>query len=98
MKHAQAIALGSQAVSQQPSGPYAYQDQWNFAVQRDLGSNTSIQAAYAGAAGVHLPLFWWNADSLPSQYLSEGASLFTQVPNPFIRVIKTGTLVRSDGD
>ena len=42
---------------------------------------------YAGARGVHLPLYSVNLDQLPDQYDTMGSALLTQVKNPFYGVL-----------
>jgi hypothetical protein len=71
---------------------YPYQAQWNFTVQRQLWGGVAVEAAYAAAAGAHLPLGTYQIDALPTQYLSQGSALNTLVPNPFYGLVKTGTL------
>ena len=39
----------------QPNPPRSYVQQWNFAVQRDLGRSTTAMVGYVGSHGVHLP-------------------------------------------
>lgn len=74
---------------------YPYQGQWNFTVQRQFWGGVAVEAAYAGATGVHLPLGTYQLDSLSTQYLSQGTSLNTPlVPNPFYGLVKTGPLAQ----
>jgi hypothetical protein len=51
-----------------------------------------VETAYAGSHGVHLPRGSWQADALPTKYLSLGATLNDQVPNPFFGLVQTGAL------
>ena len=62
---------------------YPYQGQWNFTVQRQFWGGVAVEAAYAGATGVHLPLGTYQLDSLSTQYLSQGTSLNTRFPIRF---------------
>jgi hypothetical protein len=55
----------------------------------------AVEAAYAGAHGVHLPRGSWQANALSTQYLSMGAALNNLVPNPFFGLVSTGTLSQS---
>ena len=77
----------------------AYNQQWNFSVQRATTTNTMLQVAYVGNKGTHLN--WFNEggsatmDQLPPQDESLGASLLKLVPNPFYGVIKSGLLAAS---
>jgi len=68
-----------------------YVQTWNFGVQRTLPWNTVGEISYSGSHGVHLMgIQEWN--QLDPKYLSLGAQLNNQVPNPFYGVIAQGTL------
>jgi hypothetical protein len=66
--------LGSGVWAGLPEVPYGYAQQWNVAVQRALGANSSLTAAYAGAKGTHLVIAsaytgpGYNLNQLPDQY------------------------------
>ena len=78
---------------------YSYVQQWNFTVERQLGSNTSVSVGYAGARGTHLQMTGaatWSAQNInqmpdqydicgtdPSQPQCNGHLLDDQVTNPF---------------
>jgi len=73
-----------------PGDPMPYVQQWNAAVERQIGRDSSLTVAYAGSRGTHLLLQGWatvsnvNLNQLPDQYFSMGpAALEAQVPNPF---------------
>jgi Carboxypeptidase regulatory-like domain/TonB dependent receptor len=66
-----------------PNNPYAYAQQWNLDIQRQLPGQVFIDAAYVGAKGTHLPIGGFQMDQLPLQDMSQGAALLNQVPNPF---------------
>lgn len=79
-----------------PGDPKPYVQQWNAAVQRQIGNDASLTVAYAGSRGSHLLLQGWatvpniGINQLPDQYFSMGpAALLAQVPNPFFGVITT---------
>ncbi len=85
-----------------PGDPMPYVQQWNAAVERQIGKDASLTVAYAGSRGTHLLLQGWatvsniNLNQLPDQYFSLGPSsapgsggLMEQVPNPFFGVITT---------
>lgn len=76
-------SYGGGPASLYPSNPYAYYQQWNFDVQRQLPGDTLIDLAYAGSKGTHLPDYSQQLNALPDQYLSLGDHLRDQVPNPF---------------
>ena len=89
---AQKLELGFAPATQLNTTPYPYNEQWNFTIQRQTWKDIAIEAAYAGSHGLHLPRGSWQADALPTQYLSMGSALNTQVPNPFFGLIPVGTL------
>ncbi len=79
-----------------PGDPMPYVQQWNAAVERQIGKDSSLTVAYAGSRGTHLLLQGWatvsntNLNQLPDQYFSMGPSaLLAQVPNPFYGTITT---------
>jgi outer membrane receptor protein involved in Fe transport len=85
-----------------PGDPTPYVQQWNAAVERQIGKDASLTVAYAGSRGTHLLLQGWatvsniNLNQLPEQYFSLGPSstpgsggLMEQVPNPFFGIITT---------
>ncbi len=79
-----------------PGDPMPYVQQWNAAVERQIGKDSSLTVAYAGSRGTHLLLQGWatvsniNLNQLPDQYFSMGpAALLAQVPNPFFGTITT---------
>jgi len=65
----------------------AFNEMWDLAVQRAVGNNVVLEAAYVGSRGYNLPLNGMQIDQLNPQYLSQGAALVKQVPNPFYGVI-----------
>ncbi len=79
-----------------PGDPMPYVQQWNGAVERQIGKDSSLTVAYAGSRGTHLLLQGWatvsntNLNQLPDQYFSLGPNaLLAQVPNPFFGIITT---------
>jgi hypothetical protein len=100
-------------INQQGSGvsapvttnPYAYVQQWNFDIQRELPDGTLIDVACAGSKGTHLPMHSQDlnqltAANLPAPDGSAGpngytaAQLTASVPNPFygLGLITSGNL------
>src|SRR5262249_44261377 len=67
-------------------------EQWNFSLQRQIGSDTAVEAAYAGLHGVHLPQGGFQLDTLDDRYLSMGSQLTAQVDNPLYGLIQNGTM------
>jgi hypothetical protein len=94
LPHAQAqtLLIGAGPSLQMETTPYPYNEQWNFTVQRQAWGGVAVEAAYAGSHGVHLPRGSWQANALPTQYLSLGSALNNLVPNPFFGLVQTGTL------
>jgi hypothetical protein len=94
LPHAQAqtLLIGAAPSLQMETTPYPYNEQWNFTLQRQAWGGVAVEAAYAGSHGVHLPRGSWQANALPTQYLSMGSALNTLVPNPFFGLVQTGTL------
>ena len=72
--------------------PRAYTQQWNFDIQREVLGGMLIDIAYAGSKGTHLPGPNQALNQLPESFLSQGASLLTQVANPFVGDVQLGTL------
>ena len=64
----------------------SYLQQWNFNIQRALGSNMVTEIAYAGSKGTHLPQNL-EFDQLPEQYMAMGSGLIKSVPNPFYGIV-----------
>ncbi|HXB70910.1 MAG TPA: TonB-dependent receptor [Candidatus Acidoferrales bacterium] len=89
---AQALLVGAAPAIQLATTPYPYNEQWNVTLQRQVWGGVAIEAAYAGSHGVHLPRGSWQADALPTQYLSMGSALNNLVPNPFFGLVQTGAL------
>jgi hypothetical protein len=71
---------------------------WNFNIQRELGRNWLMEAAYAGNKGSHLSSANISMNILSAQQMKDlGAGAQTLVPNPFFGVITdpTSALSRS---
>lgn len=60
-----------------------YSQQWNFTVQRTIGKDWNVEAAYLGSKNTRLGIPDANINQLPSRYLSMGTALLTKVPNPY---------------
>ena len=60
-----------------------YSQQWNFTIQKTLGSNLNIEAGYLGSKNTHLGLTESNLNQLPAADLALGSALTVKVPNPF---------------
>jgi hypothetical protein len=88
----QSILFGTGITSPIANQPYAYVQQWNFNVERELGQGFMFEVAYAGSRGVHLVGASGQVNQLPDQDLALGSKLQQPVPNPFYGLISTGTL------
>ena len=60
-----------------------YAQQWNYAVQRELGRNLVAEVAYAGSKISHVGMPDTNINQLSAAQLALGSSLLTRVTNPF---------------
>jgi len=89
---AQSVLIGGSITAPLGTVPYPYQSQWNLTIQRQTWGGVAIEAAYAGSRGVHLPRGGYQANALPTKNLSLGTALNDALPNPFLGLVKTGTL------
>jgi hypothetical protein len=64
-----------------------YSQQWNFTVQKTIGSDWNVEVAYLGSKNTRLGIPDANINQLPSEYLSMGSALLKKVPNPYYRQI-----------
>ena len=72
--------------------------QWNFNIQREVGRNWLLEAAYAGNKGSHISSANISLNVLSAQQMKDlGANAQTLIPNPFFGVITdpTSALSRS---
>ncbi|HKA01765.1 MAG TPA: TonB-dependent receptor, partial [Candidatus Solibacter sp.] len=92
--------LGQSITTVSQNRPAPYNQQWNFVVQRQLVQNMTLDIAYVGSHGLHLPTASLNLNQLPPEYLdfarahfadygaTSAAGFFSaQVANPFAGVI-----------
>lgn len=61
-----------------------YSQQWNFTLQKTLGSNFNFEAGYLGSKNSHLGLPESNLNQVPAADLSLGTALTTKVANPYL--------------
>jgi len=94
-------AIGQSLASAWPTSlRTAYNQQWNFSVQRSLTESMMLQLAYVGNKGTHLN--WFNESGVATmnqiqpQYMSLKNDLLKLVPNPFYGVITSGTLAQPE--
>ncbi len=64
-----------------------YVQQWNTSVQRELGSNISLEVAYVGSKITRVGLPDANLNQLSVEQLAMGSTLLTRVPNPYFGII-----------
>ncbi len=88
----QSLLYGTGITSPVANQRYPYVQQWNFNIERQITDTLMVEAAYAGARGVHLFGSGGQVDQLPDQDLALGTKLQQLVPNPFYGLISTGTL------
>jgi outer membrane receptor protein involved in Fe transport len=71
--------------------PIPYSQSWNFNIQHKLPTDVLFEIAYAGSRGVHLAgVVDWN--QIAPEHLALGTALNDKVANPFLGVIKEGSL------
>lgn len=90
----QKIIIGQSVSGAIYNDPYAYAQQWNFDVQRELPGGFALSVAYAGSKGVHLLGPDQQLDQLPPEFMSLGSRLQDLVPNPFFGTATIGTLAQ----
>jgi hypothetical protein len=64
-----------------------YAQQWNVSVQRALGPDTTVEAAYIGSHIANVGVPDANINQLTVSQLALGAALTARVPNPFFGII-----------
>ena len=88
----QQLFLGQGFAAPLPHDPAAYAQQWNFDVQRELPAGIAVDRCIRRIQGQHLPGPNQQIDQLPDEFLTLGAALQEQVPNPFFGLVQVGTL------
>ena len=92
---------GKGIIARVPGDSPAYVQQWNVAVEQQLGNDAKFSVAYAGSKGTNLLMagaFTFASlgiDQLPYDQFSKGLGLLAQVPNPFYGKITTPGLALS---
>jgi outer membrane receptor protein involved in Fe transport len=61
--------------------------QWNIALQRELSTNTTFEAAYVGSNITHVGIPDSNINQLSVSQLAQGAALNQRVANPYFGII-----------
>ncbi|MFN0105519.1 MAG: carboxypeptidase regulatory-like domain-containing protein [Bryobacteraceae bacterium] len=73
--------------------PSPWNMMWNFTIQRELPGDVLLESAYVGNRGLYLSRSGeggMEINQLDPRYLSLGAALNQQVPNPFFGVVNNG--------
>jgi hypothetical protein len=85
---------GKLVIAKTPGDNLARVEQWNGAIEQQIGSDATLTVAYAGSRGRNLLLQGFatvsniNLNQIPDEYLALGSdALLRQVPNPFFGVI-----------
>ncbi|HLJ46136.1 MAG TPA: TonB-dependent receptor [Bryobacteraceae bacterium] len=82
--------LGLAMTYVEPKTPTPYVQQWNFALQRQIGQSWLAEARYAASKGTHLPdVGYYLTQLTPSQL---GPQISQTVANPFYGIITVGSL------
>src|SRR5262249_52406253 len=88
----QSVLQGQVVSSPIANSPYAYVQQWNFNIQRQIGDGLVAQLGYVGSKGTHLAAFAQQLDQLSTKELALGSQLLQQVKNPFFGLVTSGPL------
>jgi hypothetical protein len=64
-----------------------YVQQWNVSMQRELTTNTVVEAAYVGSNITHVGIPDSNVNQLSANQLALGAPLLARVPNPYFDIV-----------
>ena len=75
--------LGQSVYTAKRTAGSGYVQQWNLAVQREITNSLSVEFAYVGSHVVHVGIPDSNLNQLTADQLAQGASLLTQVSNPY---------------
>ena len=85
--------LGQGVFSTDRNTRSGYSQQWNFTIQKTLGSNLNFEIGYLGSKNTHLGIPDPNINQLPDTLLSLGSALNTKVPNPFFGTIPASSSI-----
>jgi hypothetical protein len=69
-----ALALQSFSANDYVGQKYGYVQQYNIDFERQLPAGFFLDAAYAGATGIHLPNYNPNIDQIPDSFVSQAAA------------------------
>jgi Carboxypeptidase regulatory-like domain len=85
--------LGQSVYTAKKTAGSGYVQQWNVAVQRAITNNMSAEIAYVGSHIVHVGIPDSNLNQLTTAQLAQGASLLTQVTNPYFGQIPASSSI-----
>jgi TonB dependent receptor len=85
--------LGQGVFSTDRNTPSGYSQQWNFTVQKTLGSNLNFEIGYLGSKNTHLGIPDPNINQLSDTDLSLGSALNAKVANPFFGTIPASSSI-----
>jgi len=85
--------LGQGVFSTDRNTPSGYSQQWNFTIQKTLGSNWNFEIGYLGSKNTHLGIPDPNINQLPDTDLALGPALLTKVANPFFGQIPASSSI-----
>jgi hypothetical protein len=70
-----------------------YNQQWNFTIAQELGSQTAFELSYAGNKGVHLPIRnGWQMNQLRPDQISPDNGILELVDNPLFGSVPVGVM------
>jgi hypothetical protein len=70
-----------------------YVQQWNLALQREIGRDFAVEVAYAGSKGTHIGVPDTNINQLTVEQLALGSALQQRVPNPCYGVVPASSSI-----
>jgi carboxypeptidase family protein/TonB-dependent receptor-like protein len=79
--------LGQVVFAVDPTLGSGYVQQWNVALQREVSTNMTVEAAYVGSFITHVGIPDSNLNQLSVQQLAQGNALQQRVSNPFFGVV-----------
>ena len=85
--------LGQGVFSTDRNTPSGYSQQWNFTIQKTVGSNLNFEVGYLGSKNTHLGIPDPNINQLPDNYLALGSALLNKVANPFLGIIPASSSI-----
>jgi hypothetical protein len=86
-----ALALQSFSANDYVGQKYGYVQQYNIDLQRQLPAGFFIDAAYAGATGIHLPNYNPNINQIPDSYVGQAATQAASGVTPTIATVVPAT-------